>query len=385
MVDTDILHLQINTEVFQDWRNALEDQKTGEFQSENSTGDYTGPEGEVVIGFYRSIHVLSVDCVLITEINQEFALAKVETLGLIIFVFSMFSATLVAFLSLNLARRLIKPIVSLNSETLTITAGETGGYVTVNSIDEFGQSAESINHLLTMQKLQLKAIDQSNAETQITIEHLEELKFALDRHSIVASTDADGTIIFVNDLFEKVSGYTKSELLGQNHRLLKSGMHNEQFWKDMYDDLNNGKVWQSEVCNRAKNGKLYWVDATISPIMEAGKLIGYTSIDTDITQNKASEMAQASALSDAVLDAMTNGLLVTSEDNRIVKSNRRFAELWSLPENVSIDGTDFSAVSQIHASLKDAAYFIRAVENVVGASEAGAFEDLHLSDGRIFE
>jgi diguanylate cyclase (GGDEF)-like protein/PAS domain S-box-containing protein len=110
---------------------------------------------------------------------------------------------------------------------------------------------------------------------------------ALNEAAIVAITDARGTIISVNQKFCDISGYDEDELVGQNHRLLKSGAHNRTFFQQLYRTISSGKPWHDTICNRAKAGHLYWVDTTIVPNFSAsGTIIGYTAIRFDVTPLK---------------------------------------------------------------------------------------------------
>ena len=115
---------------------------------------------------------------------------------------------------------------------------------------------------------------------------------ALNQHAIVSIADATGKIIYVNDRFCQISGYSREELVGKNHRIVKSDIHPKGFYRDMWRSIVGGNVWQGEVCNRRKNGELYWVESSIVPFMdENGKPYQYVSIRTDITQIKQSEQA----------------------------------------------------------------------------------------------
>lgn len=111
-----------------------------------------------------------------------------------------------------------------------------------------------------------------------------------NQHDIVSSTDVAGRIISVNDKFCEISGYSRDELIGQNHRLLKSERHPDSFYKDMWKTISSGKIWHGTICNLNKNGKEYWVHSTIVPFLdEKGKPYKYFSARTDVTQLLESE------------------------------------------------------------------------------------------------
>ena len=131
-----------------------------------------------------------------------------------------------------------------------------------------------------------------------------ELQKALDEHSIVAITDTKGKITYVNDKFIQISGYCEDELIGSNHRLLNSGAHSKDFWKKMYSSIKNKNTWKEEVCNRSKDGSLYWVNTTIVPILDKNSDIkNYIAIRTDITQRKKNEIELLRANEKAITSA----------------------------------------------------------------------------------
>lgn len=119
---------------------------------------------------------------------------------------------------------------------------------------------------------------------------LSDQKFALDQSAIVAETDERGIITDVNQKFCDVSGYSKEELIGKTHKIVNSGVHSPEFFQDLWKTISSGQVWTGEICNRKKEGSLYWVLTTIVPFLDSdGVPEQYISIRHEVTELKLAQ------------------------------------------------------------------------------------------------
>jgi PAS domain S-box-containing protein len=113
---------------------------------------------------------------------------------------------------------------------------------------------------------------------------------ALDQHAIVSIADPKGIILHANERFCTISGYSRQELIGKTHRIINSGCHPPVFWQDFWQTICGGKAWHGEICNRAKDGSLYWLNATVVPFHDSqGAISRFVAIRTDISARKRAE------------------------------------------------------------------------------------------------
>ncbi|PIG30946.1 PAS domain S-box-containing protein [Janthinobacterium sp. 35] len=136
---------------------------------------------------------------------------------------------------------------------------------------------------------------------------LQNQRFAMDQHAIVSITDTAGVIIYVNDKFCAISGFAREELIGKTHRLINSHTHPDAYFAQMWQTITTGQVWHGEICNHAKDGGQYWVDATIVPFLDAaGEPYQYIAIRTEISDSK--RMAETIAKSEREYRNVVNSL-----------------------------------------------------------------------------
>ena len=181
------------------------------------------------------------------------------------------------------------PILFLSAETdLTqqLLALNLGG-------DDFLTKPVRADHLIAAVSARARRARQNDAtrqRLQTTLYEREREHLALDHHAIVSVADRNDNISYINDKFCQISGYSRDELLGQNHRMFKSGTHPPEFYQDLWRTIAGGNVWQGEICNRRKDGSLYWVASTITPFLDdSGKPYQYVAIRTDISRVKEAE------------------------------------------------------------------------------------------------
>jgi len=141
--------------------------------------------------------------------------------------------------------------------------------------------------------------EKNNNPSASADEMLRAQKAALDRLALVSETDLDGTITYVNDLFVQVSQYSREELIGQKQRIVNSQYHPPEFWKTLWKTIGQGQVWRGEIRNRAKDGSIYWIDASVVPLLDVhGRPVRYLAIDAVITERKEVEEDLRTALAE---------------------------------------------------------------------------------------
>ncbi|MEI8341789.1 MAG: PAS domain S-box protein [Verrucomicrobiota bacterium] len=217
-----------------------------------------------------------------------------------------------------------------------------------------------------------------------------DLKTALDEHAIVAITDSSGRITYVNDKFCAISKYSRDELIGQDHRIINSGYHETEYFRNLWTTILQGRVWKGEIRNRAKDGSFYWVDTTIVPFLdEDGLPQQFVSIRTDITERKRAEDAlhfskqyalDQWAEAEAVLEAVPAHIAILDRNGTIVRVNQAWTSFamqnGTAPESVAV-GINYMAVCNAATgeAAAQARLFASGIRSVIcGESERFSME-----------
>ncbi|QDL55281.1 PAS domain S-box protein [Rhodoferax aquaticus] len=222
--------------------------------------------------------------------------------------------------------------------------------------DEAHKALTSTDSVETMEALTQQVVALVN-EREEGRRALDNQKFALDQHAIVSITDLNGTISYANDKFCQISGYSRDELIGSNHRILNSGHHKPEFFRQMWHTLTQGKVWHGEICNRTKGGELYWVDATLLALRDNNNLPQqYIAIRTDITirKNVEAQIEEQLQFVEVVLEATPTAIYMKDRQSRYMRFNKAFADLFGIDRSAWIGKTVFDLVPGQSAELMHA-------------------------------
>ncbi len=144
----------------------------------------------------------------------------------------------------------------------------------------------------------------------------------------IVITDEAGAIEYVNPKFSELTGYSPEEALGRNPRILKSGVQGPEVYAELWRTIESGQTWKGELCNRKKNGDSYWEQATLSPILNEGRITHYLAVKEDITEHRALQASQA-RLVEAV-DQAAELIVVEDLHGRLINANQAFVRLTGL-------------------------------------------------------
>ncbi len=197
--------------------------------------------------------------------------------------------------------------------------------------------------LASLLKIQFGFSEQIQKQLDAAVRDNDALLSTLNMHAIVSVTDASGCIVDVNEAFCRISGYPRESLIGQNHRIISSKEQSSQFWSDIWSNISSGMPWRGEVCNRARDGSLYWVDTFIAPFTNIhGVIEKYIAICTDVTESKMAAQKLQAALrdSDALLSTLNMHAIVSIANGagKIIDVNQAYCRISGYSRDEILDG-----------------------------------------------
>ncbi len=238
------------------------------------------------------------------------------------------------------------PELQPDGQTSSVKSREMNQLARANRIHQFEWMHRTFDGLDLPVEVSLKSLDIGNKSTllaqwrDLTTEkksltnlkdansRVEFYRSALDQAAIVVVTDNKGNITFVNDKFLEVSGYSRGELIGKNNRLMNSGQHDQNLFRELWATISAGNTWRGEICNRTKDGTLYWVDVIIVPSKSVhGKINQFVSIQYDITEKKQAEskLWVTTEMRRAILES-ANFSIISFDVNGLILSFNKTAE-----------------------------------------------------------
>lgn len=250
-------------------------------------------------------------------------------LGTRLFLLLATAFALLGWLTHMLLRINLQDLTRLRATARRIEAGNYSARIPIrtSSPPELQETTRAFNHM--------------SAALEQLLTDLNEQQKALDSTANVSESDLAGNITFVNDLFCIISGYTREELIGQNHRIINSGCHATAFFSHLWETISSGRTWRGEICNRAKDGRLFWTATTIIPIKDdAGLPIKYLSIRFDITQRKLDETALSEEKHrwQVTLQSINDAVIVTNGRNQVTYINPAAENLLGMATEEALSG-----------------------------------------------
>jgi PAS domain S-box-containing protein len=227
--------------------------------------------------FYVNVKELILNVRMEKTVDAGVVLAQLAALRKVALVINVMVVLFAGLVASATAKSVSDPIRRLHRGVERIGAGELDVKVGMNNDDEIGRLSRAFDEMV---------------EKRLRAEERLRLQSTAMEHSAngIVITDRNGTIRWVNPAFTALTGYEASEVVGRNPRLLKSGRQGASFYRDLWETVLAGKVWQGEVVNRRKDGSLYTEEMTVTPVQNGrGELTHFIAIKQDVTKRKEAE------------------------------------------------------------------------------------------------
>ncbi len=201
----------------------------------------------------------------------------------------------------------------------------------------------------------------------------------INRSAILSSADRNGNIIFVNEQFCEISGYSKEELIGKNHNILNSGFHPKAFFQGMWKTLAEGKVWRQDICNRGKNGEFFWVDSIIMPVMGGNREVEYVSVKFDISERKRIEMSRLHSSKMLSLSEMAGGVAHEINNPLAIIASKAILVKRQIEQGVFDSDKVKDSLNKIESTVERIAKIVRSLRLFSRDADIDEMENVKLS------
>ena len=202
-------------------------------------------------------------------------------------------------------------------------------------------------------------------------------------------TNLEGMILWVNSAFTALTGYTAEEAAGLNPRVLRSGRHDQPFYRDLWNTILAGNVWHGELTNRRKDGTLYDEEMTITPVLDGdGAIRNFIAMMQDVTERKQAEEERRfrNVILSTQMETSIDGILVIGRRNgEILSYNQRFVDMWEISAAVIESGSDERALESVLSKLSDPEEFLQRVKHLYAGRHESSREEVCLRDGRTLD
>ncbi|MDY0117514.1 MAG: diguanylate cyclase [Sulfurimonadaceae bacterium] len=279
----------------------------------------TGSNGSGISKDYRGVDVIStwgyipaLDWGVVAKIDKKEVLEPLNTLEFYSMILLFFVLLIIMGVIMMAIKNIVSPIDKLTQQIKKFAQGDLDVFdhcaldlhlsneigILETNFHEMAHSIQTSQETIKQYALELEdKVKQRTNELECAKEELEGKNISMslsleiiDKYVIISSTDLDGIIVKVSQAFCELTGYSKEELLGNKHSIVRHPSVPNKFYEEMWDDLTQNKIWSGEIKNRKKDGSTYWVFSTISPTYDRfGEKVGYTSIRQDITNQKIVE------------------------------------------------------------------------------------------------
>jgi diguanylate cyclase (GGDEF)-like protein/PAS domain S-box-containing protein len=250
----------------------------------------------------------------------------------------------------------------------SLSPDEVGQPIEVDSAESMGQS--SLDYALSHAELTKALLEQATEAIEIT--------------------NAEMEIVYVNAAFEAITGYQRADVLGKTPAsLFRAGQHDQAFYDEIWQTISAGRVWQGSLISKRKDDSFYYQDATLFPILDPqGQIVNYVAIKRDVSDRKHTQTKLEHSLSllQATFEATADGILVADVRGKITHFNRKFIDLWQIPETVVQSRDNQQVMRFIESQLKDPRNFsAKTLMNLYVRTFAESSDLLELRDGRVLE